>query len=61
MILDKVKITKNKRIGGFDIEVNGIEIWIAGSKKDAENEVKIELRRQRIEAEKLNDILHKGA
>jgi len=59
--MDKVTINKNKRIGGFDIEVNGIEIWIAGSKKDAENEVKIELRRQRIEAEKLNDILHKGA
>jgi len=49
--MDKVTITKNKRIGGFDIEVNGYEIWIAGSKKDAENEVKIELRRQKIENE----------
>ena len=33
-------ITKNKRIGGWDITYNGVSIWIKGTKGEAEQELK---------------------
>jgi len=40
-------ITKNKRIGGYDIILpNGVEIWIAGTLAEAKQELRNELRKQ---------------
>ena len=33
-------ITKNERIGGWDITHNGVSVWIKGSKREAEQELK---------------------
>ena len=32
--------TKNPRLGGYDCEVNGVYIWVAGRLEDIKQEIK---------------------
>ena len=41
-------ITKNNRIGGYDITYNGIEVWIAGTLADAKQELKQLKKEQKL-------------